>query len=203
MRDVAAKLIEVMEVALQKKKAGAPGNFQGVINQAHAILETAVRASAGTDPVLLAAIKRGTDIRLEAIRVTGQTKTRTGETTPSRQVNVAAAFDFQKKRKTGSPVVAGVPSGPEPENKTQDPVLSFEPRVIAPEVTVETLDPDLLADLASLSNPKLVDRFGGVQGVEVFARELFNYEREEGLSDTKFLNQVRSRLKALKADQDA
>lgn len=202
MRDVAGKLIELMELALEKKKAGAPGNFQGVINQAHTILETAVRASAGADPVLLSAIKRGTDIRLEAVRVTGQTKTQIGDAAPSRSVNLAAAFDFQKKRRTGSPVVVAAPSGPEKLKETPE-APSFEPQVVAPEVAVETVDPDLLAELAALSNPKLVERFGGVAGVEVFARELFGYEREAEQSETKFLNQVRSRLKALNADRNA
>lgn len=191
MKEVAEQLLNVMRTALQEKKAGKRGNYQGVLNKTRQIFDTTLRQASGAFPELKPLIAEAERIQKEGSRINrAVATTATGGT--SRSINIAEAFDFQQKKRQGrltNPAVA-----------VAEPV-STEAEVEEVE-TVQVPDPDLIAHLGSLTPAKLRDYFGGMDGVRAFARELFHLEQSEGQNETNFLSAVLRRINGLKKEAD-
>ena len=195
MRDVAQKLLETMELALSKKKTGAGGNFQGILNMGRNIFDTTIKQASGKYHDLTPLIVRAQRLQVEGARVTGKVGKTAADAAPSRQVNMAAAFDFQKKRnRTSAPAV---------EEREPRPLVHQAP---TSEVTAidseDALDLDLVRELLSLSGPKLIARMGSIEAVAVFAKELFGLERDPDLTDIQFINRVKTGLRALLTERN-
>lgn len=194
MKQVAEQLIEVMKTALEAKKAGQRGNFQGILNQVRQIFDTNIKSASGSDPSLTKYIVEAQRLQIEGARTAKGTATtaapaQEGGSTP---IDMAAAFDFQKKRNLTSAVVAVEPQPRKPtEVPAPDPVAEF------PDPTT-AVDPDLLTELAGLTGAKLRERMGGIEGLKVFARELFGLSQDEGETEGKFSNRVLGKIKDLK-----
>lgn len=191
MKEVAEQLLNVMRTALQEKKAGKRGNYQGVLNKARQIFDTTLRQASGAFPELKPLIAEAERIQKEGSRINRAVAT-TATGGASRSINIADAFDFQQKKRQGrltNPAVA-----------VAEPV-STEAEVEEVE-TVQVPDPDLIAHLGSLTPAKLRDYFGGMDGVRAFARELFHLEQSEGQNETNFLSAVLRRINGLKKEAD-
>lgn len=191
MKQVAEQLLNVMRTALQEKKAGKRGNYQGVLNKTRQIFDTTLRQASGAFPELKPLIAEAERIQKEGSRINrAVAPTSTGGV--SRSINIAEAFDFQQKKRQGrltSPAVAvAEPVAPEAEVEEDE--------------TVQVPDPDLIAHLGSLTPAKLRDYFGGMDGVRAFARELFQLEQSEGQNETNFLSAVLRRINGLKKEAD-
>lgn len=208
MREVAEKLIEAMAMALEGKKAGAPGNFEGIINQTMRTLETAVQASSGNDPALRGMIARAKKIQLEAARtVTGASKRVSSGADPGGRVSLAGAFEFQKKRPsmTTPPVVAAPEvkvndtEGTEPGGLVSVPGGEEEPAAVSlPAGEVDGgADLTLVRSLAGMKVQELVANFGGMEGLRVFAFEMFKASQRDGEPDSRFVGRVRGLLKQM------
>lgn len=191
MKQVAEQLLNVMRTALQEKKAGKRGNYQGVLNKTRQIFDTTLRQASGAFPELKPLIAEAERIQKEGSRI-NRTVATTATGGASRSINIADAFDFQQKKRQGrltNPAVA-----------VAEPV-STEAEVEEVE-TVQVPDPDLIAHLGSLTPAKLRDYFGGMDGVRAFARELFHLEQSEGQNETNFLSAVLRRINGLKKEAD-
>lgn len=191
MKEVAEQLLNVMRTALQEKKAGKRGNYQGVLNKARQIFDTTLRQASGAFPELKPLIAEAERIQKEGSRINRAVAT-TATGGASRSINIAEAFDFQQKKRQGrltNPAVA-----------LAEPV-STEAEVEDVE-TVQVPDPDLIAHLGSLTPAKLRDYFGGMDGVRAFARELFHLEQSEGQNETNFLSAILRRINGLKNQAD-
>lgn len=191
MKQVAEQLLNVMRTALQEKKAGKRGNYQGVLNKTRQIFDTTLRQASGAFPELKPLIAEAERIQKEGSRINRAVAT-TAAGGASRSINIAEAFDFQQKKRQGrltNPAVAVV-----------EPV-STEAEVEEVE-TAQVPDPDLISHLGSLTPAKLRDYFGGMDGVRAFARELFHLEQSEGQNETNFLSAVLRRINGLKKEAD-
>ena len=191
MKEVAEQLLNVMRTALQEKKAGKRGNYQGVLNKARQIFDTTLRQASGAFPELKPLIAEAERIQKEGSRINRAVATTAAGGT-SRSINIAEAFDFQQKKRHG--------------RLTNPAVVVAEPVSTEAEVeeveTVQVPDPDLIAHLGSLTPAKLRDYFGGMDGVQAFARELFHLEQSEGQNETNFLSAVLRRINGLKKEAD-
>lgn len=191
MKEVAEQLLNAMRTALEAKKAGKRGNYQGVLNKTRQIFDTTLRQASGAFPELKPMIAEAERIQKEGSRINRAVAT-TSTGGVSRSINIAEAFDFQQKKRQGrltNPAVAvAEPVAPEAEVEEVE--------------TVQVPDPDLIAHLGSLTPAKLRDYFGGMDGVRAFARELFHLEQSEGQNETNFLSAVLRRINGLKKEAD-
>lgn len=200
MKEVAEKLLEVMRLALEKKKSGAAGNFQGVLNQNRQTFDTTFKLWAGRHPELLPLIAEAQRLQMEGARIAaGRSKpvttTAQGRSVP---VNVAEAFELQKKRAIiRTNVAVNDPNKPigKPIKKPAVPVIP------APEVSATEL-PNIEAEtvrfLLGMAPAKFRDHFGGVEGLAAFARETFKIEFDLNSDDyAKMVRILKQELAAL------
>lgn len=193
MKEVAEQLLNVMRTALQEKKAGKRGNYQGVLNKTRQIFDTTLRQASGAFPELKPLIAEAERIQKEGSRINRAVAT-TATGGVSRSINIAEAFDFQQKKRQGrltNPAVAVAES--QPINTTEESDTQESEAAV---------DPDFIAHLGSLTPAKLRDYFGGMDGVRGFARELFHLEQSEGQNETNFLSAVLRRINGLKKEAD-
>lgn len=193
MKEVAEQLLVAMRTALQEKKAGKRGNYQGVLNKARQIFDTTLRQASGAFPELKPLIAEAERIQKEGSRINRAVAT-TATGGVSRSINIAEAFDFQQKKRQGrltNPAVAVAES--QPINTTEESDTQESEAAV---------DPDFIAHLGSLTPAKLRDYFGGMDGVRGFARELFHLEQSEGQNETNFLSAVLRRINGLKKEAD-
>lgn len=193
MKEIAEHLIEVMQECVAKRKAGAPGNFQGVLNQLRSTFDTAIKLNAGRDRSLLPLIAKAQELQLEGQRV-NPNAARTGSTekkSVSAPINMAAAFEFQKKRAHSRPAAV--------LTETPTPV---KPAAPAPEPPATAAGPDIEADtvrfLLGLAPAKFRDHFGGAPGLAVFAKETFDIAFDLESDDyAKMVRVIKEKLTAL------
>lgn len=193
MKEVAEQLLEAMRTALEAKKAGKRGNYQGILNKTRQIFDSTMRQASGTFPELKGMIVEAERIQKEGVRINGPVA-RASTEGASRPINLADAFEFQQKKRQGkltNPAAAEVTEPKAEPLKQEDSPEAFE----------VAADPDLIAQLANLTPAKLRDNFGGQEGLRVFARELFNIEQEDEQTDANFQQAVLRRLKALEKPQ--
>jgi hypothetical protein len=194
MKEIAEHLIEVMQECVAKRKAGAPGNFQGVLNQLRGVFDTAIKLNAGRDRSLLPLIAKAQELQLEGQRV-NPNAARTASTekkSASAPINMAAAFEFQKKRANSRPgaVVIETPTAPV---KTPAPVP-----VVAEPPAGPDIESDTVRFLLDLPPAKFRDHFGGAPGLAVFAKETFDHAFDLESDDyAKMVRVLKEKLTAL------
>lgn len=203
MKEVAEKLLEVMRLALEKKKSGVAGNFQGVLNQNRQTFDTTFKLWAGRHPELLPLIAEAQRLQMEGARIAAGRSKPVTSTAQGRSVavNVAEAFELQKKRANfHTSAAVNDPAKPTGKPKVEKPVPPTEP-IPAPEVSAADL-PNIEAEtvrfLLDLSPAKFRDHFGGPEGLAAFARETFKIEFDLNSDDyakmVRVLKQELSRL---------
>lgn len=192
MKEVAEQLLQAMRTALEAKKAGKRGNYQGVLNKTRQIFDSTMRQASGAFPDLKPMIAEAERIQKEGLRINGPVAQMSSEGS-SRPINLADAFDFQQKKRQGKLTNPGAAVDETRPVNTAEEANSQQDEV--------AVDPDLVSHLASLTPAKLRDYFNGMDGLRVFARELFNLEQEEEQTDANFQQAVLRRLKGLEKPQ--
>lgn len=194
MKEIAQHLLVVMREALEKKRSGAQGNFQGILNQCKVIFETTIRLQAGTDKEIQPLIAEAQALQIAGQRITPRVGTiKTAADAPSRssQVDMAAAFEFQKKRVRGRKgAVAGKPR-PIRTVPAIQPIIETD---TAEKDSGERIDPELVKALLDLRPAEFRDRFGGVDGLRAFARETFGLEFDDAANYSRIVLQVKAEL---------
>ena len=198
MKEVAEQMLSTMRLALEKKKSGAAGNFQGVLNQTRQTFDTTFKLWAGRHPEPLPLIAEAQRIQMEGARIAagrGKPATSTAQGR-SVAVNVAEAFELQKKRAiTRTNAVASEPV--KPAVKPAPPVQPIPvPEVSAAELP--NIEAETVRFLLDLSPAKFRDHFGGPEGLAAFGRETFKIEFDLNSDDyAKMVRVLKQELNAL------
>ena len=194
MKEVAEKMLDAMRLALEKKKAGAPGNHQGILNNMRRIFETTVKMQAGRDTRLLALIAQAVAMQTEGARTFPGTARKTAATvTTSRKVDMAMAFEVQKKRaQAKSAAVADKTAAPDPKKKAPAPAVE-----VPADEPAHVVDMDLIQSLLSTTPAKFRDRFGGLDGLKSFGKDLFGMGFEGEDDYTEIVRTLKEKLREL------
>jgi len=203
MKEVAEQLLTIMRLCVEKKKSGQAGNYQGVLNQTRQIFDTTVKLWAGRHPELMPLCSEAQRIQMEGARIpAGRGKASSGsQTAKSTPIDMAAAFDFQKKRAISrTNVVVSKPAVIEPKAKQFKPTPPVQP-IPEPEVSAAELPPieeETVRFLLNLSPAKFRDRFGGVDGLAAFGRETFHIDFDLEADDyAKMVKVLKQELSAM------
>jgi hypothetical protein len=193
MKEVGEQLLNVMRTALEAKRAGKRGNYQGVLNNTRHIFDTTLRQASGAFPDLKPMIVEAQRIQTEGARINGPAKSAGGG---SRSINLADAFDFQQKKRQAKNLNV---AEEEAQPKKKQPTIQEQESDTEIE-TVQVPDPDLISHLGAMTPAKLRDYFGGMDGARIFAQEMFHLEQGEDQNDTNFLSAVLRRINGLKKE---
>lgn len=198
MIEVAEKLIEAMEAAIEGKRAGLPGNYQGILNKIRNLFETTFAEASGQNPALTPYISKARHLQLEGSRLASRSsrKEKGIATAPvGYKVSLADAFEYQKKSRLNRNAVEDAPT-PKATTAPQQ-VRESEPEQVAVEPEgqeEEVVDTDLAASLAKMKAADFRAHFGGMEGIRAFAKEVYGMEQGEE-TDSRFITLLKAKLK--------
>jgi len=155
MKQVAEQLLAAMETALEAKRAGKPGNWQGVINNTRKVFDTTIKGESARDRSILPLVERARKIQGEASRLSANNSRAGGGHI---RIDMKAAFSKQ----------------PQPE--------------IEPELPENA---DMMATIANMTQKALLEHFGSIESVRVFAKETFGLDFPEDEKERVILKAVK------------
>lgn len=180
-------MLAAMQLAIEKKAAGLPGSFQGIVNQTKTIFDTSFRLHAGRDPEMKELIAEAQRLFTEANRTPHLVATTANKRQPgatSRPIDMAAAFEFQKKRG---------------RRKKDAAVNNPTPEITIP-VEVSTtpaskIDPELADSLSRMAPAFMRDHFGGIDGLRTFASTALGLQFEDGANYSEMVKAIKAAIK--------